>query len=170
MTQGVQANVSVRVQASLVEPPPVGEADQNVNEFVALALAAGVGIGNSDTLFTADLDIAASGNITVDLNGAASHDAFGNDIAMADVQAIFVTADATNANNIVIGNNASTPFLGPLAGDGNVTISVKPGGSVLIADPAGWPTNSSTAHLLKVANGGSGSVVTGKLVVIGRSA
>lgn len=168
MTQGVASTIQLRVLATLSETPQLGQADQVVNEYQALALAAGVGAGNSDTLLTAALDIAESGSIVLDLNGTGNTDEFGNDIAMADVQVIAIFANADNTTDIVLGDNASAQFNGPLSGNG--TISIEPGGMFLSAGPKGVATTPSTAHLLKISNGGSGAAALGSLVVIGRSA
>ncbi|MDR3512631.1 MAG: hypothetical protein P4L73_13430 [Caulobacteraceae bacterium] len=165
---GVTATISARVAATLSEAPPVGSASQVVNEAVTIQLSAGVGAGNADTLLTKALNIAASGNVTIDLTGSAT-DAFGATVALADVQAILVEADPTNTNNIVLGGAASTPWVGPLGG-GNQTIAVKPGGVLLEADKTGWPVAGGSADILQISNSGSGTAVTGKITIIGRSA
>lgn len=167
MTEGVTATVSARVVASLSAPPPVGQAMQEINEGFSMALLSGVGAGNSDTLFTKELNIAASGSVTIDLSGSVD-DAFGSVVALAEVQAFLIIADAANANDIVVGDAASDAYPGPLSA--NATVAVHPGGVLLMGDPSGWPVTATTADQLKIANGGSGTAVTGKLIIIGRSA
>lgn len=168
MTNGVTASLSVRLSASDFKAPPVGGASHKVDQTFALALAAGVGVGNADTLLTKAINIAGSGSATVDLSGA-TPDAFGANVAFAEIQVVMLIAATTNANNIVLGNGATDPWLGPFDA-GTDTISVKPGGILLWADPAGWPVTATTADLLKLANSSSGAAVVGTLILIGRSA
>src|ERR1700722_15598693 len=156
MTEGVTATVSVRVVAALTSPPPVGQAMQEINESFALSLLSGTGVGNSDTLFTKALNIAASGNLSLDLSGSLD-DAFGGVVTLADVQAVYLEADPANTNDIVIGAAASGPWVGPFNA-GTDTVAVHPGGVLLMADPKGWPVVASTGDLLEIANGGAGTV------------
>lgn len=165
---GVISSLSVRVTATDTAAAPVGASSQQVNEAFSLSLLAGTGSGKSDILLTKAINIAASSSTTVDLAGAVT-DQFGNTITFAYVQAIYLVADASNTNNIVLGNGATDPYVGPFDA-GTDTISVKPGACLFMADPAGWPVVATTGDLLKLGNSSSGTAVTGKLVVIGRSA
>lgn len=168
MTDGVNTNLAVRLTATANKAEPVGAASQQVNEAFALALAAGIGIGKSDIMFTKAINIAASGSATIDLVGSLV-DAFGATVNFADIQIVYLEADATNVNKIVMGNGATNPWVGPFDA-GADTIAVKPGGCLLWADPEGWPVVATTGDLLKLANSSSGTAVTGKLVLVGRSA
>lgn len=168
MPDGVNTNLSFRLTATDTKTPPVGGASQQVNEAFALALAAGIGIGKSDILFTKAINIAASGSATIDLVGSLT-DVFGATVNLADIQVLYLEADATNVNDIVMGNGATNPWVGPFDA-GTDTVGVHPGGMLLFADPKGWPVVPTTGDLLKLANSGSGTAVTGKLVLIGRSA
>lgn len=168
MTNGVTASIGVRVTATDNQAPPVGGANQqvNLNEIVSFSPGNG-GPGLADKLLTFELNIAASGALTIDLSTAV--DAFGVAAALLFVQALYLEADAGNANEIVLGNAGSDPWVGPFDA-GTDTQSVKPGGVLLWADPTGWPVVPSTAMNLKLANSGSGTAVTGTLVIVGRSA
>jgi hypothetical protein len=166
MTNGVTATITARISASLAEAPPLGSAGQTVNESVTIQLNPGTGAGNSDKMFTKAINIAASGNTTVNLTTAL--DEFGVALALADVQALMLEADAGNVNNIVVGNG-SNPWVGPFDA-GADTKAVKPGGVWLDADKTGWPVVASTGDIIKLTNSGGTTAVTGKLTIIGRSA
>lgn len=167
MTKGVTATISARLAATYSDAPPLGSAQQVISENPSVSLSAGTGAGNADTVLTVAINIAASGSTSIDLTGTAT-DAFGATVALAYVQAVLLEADKTNTNNIVLGNG-SNPWVGPFDA-GTDTISVKPGGHLQMADPAGWPVVASTGDILKIANSGSGTAVTGKITIIGRSA
>lgn len=134
-----------------------------------LQLASGTGANQADRLWTDERTIAASSSETLDLAGVLAS-AFGATITMAKVVAILIVADAGNVNNVVIGD-ASNPLA--LFGGTNPTHAIKPGGVFLVAAPAaaGLATvGAGTTDELKVANSGSGTGVTYKIAVVGRSA
>lgn len=165
MTNGVNASLNLRLTATDTKAPPIGGAAQQVDVAEILTLLAGNGaVGKSDKMVTQAIDIAASGSSSVNLTTAT--DAFGVALGMAKVQLVLLTADATNTNDIVVGNGTD-PFV---FGDaGTDTVAVKPGGALVIFNPDGYPVVASTGDQLKLANSAAGSVVTGSLVVIGRS-
>ena len=102
------------------------------------------------------------------LNLTSLTDPLGDSIDFIRIKAILILAAATNTNNIVVGGAASNTFLGWFGGATH-TLAIPPGGLFLIgrSDATGWPTTASTAINLELANSGSGSGVTGTLVVIG---
>jgi hypothetical protein len=166
MTQAVTASILARITAQYAVSPPIGGATQQVNEVETVAYSPGNGAaGLSDRLLTLAIDIAASGSLTVDL--ATQVDAFGVAFNPADIQAVYVEADATNTNSIVVGDAGANPFVGPFDA-GTDTYKVPPGGFHLYADPLGWAVGSGVN--LKLANSGAGSAVTGQLIIVGRSA
>jgi len=167
MTEAVTATLALRVSAQLAATPPIGGMTQQVNQNASLSFTPGNGAANlSDRMLTVAIDIAASGTDTIDLSTVL--DAFGAAFAPADIQALVLTADATNTNNIVIGDAASDGFVGPMGASG--VFAVKPGGILAWGDPSGWPVTLTTADQLMLANSGAGSAVTGSLIIIGRSA
>ncbi len=148
-------------------PPAPGVVNMALE--AAINFTTGTGAGQvADLMYEAAINIAASGSTNIDLNGATT-DPFGNAIAMVKLKGIFVFADATNTNDIVIGNGTNgitTPF-GALAH----TVQVPPGGFFAIGHPgAGWTVTAATADILKLANSGAGTSVTGKVILIGTSA
>lgn len=168
MTDGITATIGLRVTATDSKKPPVGGASQQVNVNAAVNFAAGNGAsGLADKMATVAINIAGSGSTT--LNLSTGLDAFGVALAMTELSAVILIADAGNANNIVLGNAASHPWQGPFDGATD-TIATKPGGITALADPAGWAVGVGASDQLKLANSSSGAAVTGTLILIGRSA
>lgn len=136
---------------------------------LALAFANGTGANQADIVYLDERTIAASSSEDLDLAGVLT-DAFGAVITAAEVVAIIVVADAGNVNNVVIGD-ATAPV--PLFGGTNPTFAVKPGGFIAMAAPnaAGLATvGAGSTDDLKVTNSGSGTGVTYKIAILGRSA
>ena len=134
-----------------------------------LQFTSGTGANQADIVWTDERTLAASGSEDLDLAGALT-DAFGATITAAELVAIIIVADAGNTNNVVVGD-ATAPI--PLFGGTNPTFAIKPGGVFAVAAPnaAGLLTvGAGTTDDLKVANSSSGSEVTYKIVVLGRSA
>jgi hypothetical protein len=131
-------------------------------------LTSGTTTGKADVVWSDTRTLAASANEDLDLAGSLST-ALGT-VTFAKVKAIIVTADAGNANNVVLGNAASNTFTGPF-GAATHTVAVAPGGSVaLFAPAAGWTVTAATGDLLRATNSGGGSSVTYSILIVGTSA
>ena len=129
----------------------------------------GVTANAADLLFSDERTLAASATEDLDLAGELT-DAFGATVTMAEVVAIIVIADAANTNNVVLGD-ATAPV--PLFGGTNGTHAVKPGGVFVAVAPNAsglFTVGAGTTDDLKVANSSSGTAVTYKIMVFGRSA
>ena len=116
--------------------------------------------------------IAASGSLTLGLNGGGLVDAFGSAIALLHVKAILLVASAGNVNDVQIGPGATNAFNGPFSGT-TPAIAVSPGETLLLTkgtgSAVGWAVTPSTGMNLKLANSGAGTGVTFSLVVLGTS-
>lgn len=134
-----------------------------------LAYANGTGAGQADRLYTDTNTLAASANVDLDLAGALT-DVFLDSVVFAKVKAIFVSADAGNTNNVVIGGAAATQFVG-FFGAATHTASVRPGGffSTGCTDATGWTVGAGASDLLRFANSGAGTSVTYTVAIIGTS-
>lgn len=131
--------------------------------------ASGVTANSADLLFSDERTLAASATEDLDLAGVLT-DAFGATVTMAEVVGIIVLADAANTNDVVLG--AALAAI-PLFGGTNGTHAVKPGGIFVAVAPnaAGLLTvGAGATDVLKVANSSSGTAVTYKIMVFGRSA
>jgi len=133
--------------------------------FPALAIPA-----SADSIFDKDGTLGASATVDYDLAGALTNP-FGDVVGFARVFAIALAADDANVNDVVLGGAAATVFLGPFA-DATDKLNVKPGGAVLLQAkaPTGWIVTPATADLLRVGNGGAGTSVGYRLIVVGASA
>jgi hypothetical protein len=137
----------------------------SINADVDLGAAALTIPNSADALFNKRATLAASANVDHDLSGTLV-DPLGGTVVFAKVYAIAIYAESTNVNNVVLGGAAANAFLGPFA-DATDKVVITPKGSVLLLNPLGWTVTAGTGDLLRVANGGAGSSVGYRLLVIG---
>jgi hypothetical protein len=160
--------IAASIRAQLVGTSDHGSPASDELLAYSKSLLTGTGSSQADKVFSDQRTIVASSSETLDLT--ALTDPFGVTLTFAKVKAILIVASANNTNDVVIGNAASNPFLGPLAGT-TPTITLKPGGAVLLTAPVGgWTVTDSSTDNLKVANSSSGSSVVYDVVIIGTSA
>lgn len=125
---------------------------------------------NADLAYGATETIAASGNTVLDFGtGGGLVDPFGDPFEPVEMVLLFVYAATANTNNVVIGANASEPFLMGLAGT-TPTEAVKPGGFWMSFAPAGFAVVNNTNDKLKFLNSAGGTPVDFSILAIGRSA
>ncbi len=161
--------VTAGVKGTLPKTVDVGTVDAVYRQIFSLPLAYGTANGECDLVYSDTFTIAASGSTTLDLAGSLTM-ANGAAAVFVEVAAIFLTADAANTNNIIMGNNASADFIGWF-GSATHTLSVTPGGAIFLAAPgAGRAVTATSADIIKLANSSSGTSVTGTIVIVGRSA
>jgi hypothetical protein len=98
-------------------------------------------------------------------------DAFGAAITFARIKTLAIAADAGNTNNVIVGNAATNGFVS-WVGAAAHTVTVRPGGVLLVAasDATAYVVTAGTADLLHIANSAGGSSVTYDVVLIGASA
>lgn len=137
----------------------------------AVNLASGTGAGQADKVFHDRRTLAASAAEDLDLAGVLL-DAFGAAITFVRVKGLFITAAAANANNVVVGADATNPWATLLNATG--TITLRPGASfgamAGAADGTAYAVTAGTGDLLQVANSGAGTSVTYDIVIVGASA
>lgn len=163
----LSANIKASIDYKLSGAPDLGEVSAKFDGHPPKTLANGTGGQQADRVWSDRISIAASGNTTLDLT-ALANGPLGGTINMAKVKAIHIRAVAANANNVVVGAAAEDPFLGPLGGTAP-TITIPPGGDLLLSAPAGgWSTSGATD--LKLANSGSGTAAVFDITIVGTSA
>lgn len=164
--------VSLNVQASQTSALDLGSAAFTASKTYSVSYQNGAAAGQANKLFTDTRTIAASSNDDLDLNGVLT-DAFGGSLALLRVKGLIVAAAAGNANDVVVGAAASSPWLAPF-GAGTHTLKVKPGGVLSLfaglTDATAWPVIAATGDVLRIANGGAGTPVTYDIVIIGADA
>ena len=164
------SKVTVEVAATHVSLLDLANATVPLSVARAIALADGTGLGQADRIFHDRRTLAASANEDLDLAGVLT-DAFGAVITFARIKALLIAADPGNTNNVIVGNAAANGFVS-WVGAATHTVTVRPGGLLLLAasDVTGYTVTAATADLLRVANSGAGTSVTYDVVLIGASA
>jgi hypothetical protein len=132
--------------------------------------ANGVAINTADRVFADTRTLTASSSEDLDLAGVLA-DGMGNTLTFARVKALLIRAAAANSNNVIVGNAASNGFISWVGGAVH-TVTVRPGGLMLLAAPdaTAYAVTAATADLLHVANSGAGTSVTYDVIIIGASA
>lgn len=132
-------------------------------------LAQGTSSSMVDLAYQDTRTIAASGTYNLDLSGTQDTNVFGVSLAFVKVKSIYVKAAAANTNNVIVGAGTN-PFVGPLGGT-TPTITLPPGGELLLTAPVGgWTVTAATADILKFANSSSGTGVDFDVIITGTSA
>jgi hypothetical protein len=163
------ARLKASVSGTLSGSNDLGNPSQSFSELVEIAIADGTGANQANNVFSDERTLAASTSENLDLSGVLAN-ALGATLAFTAVKAILVVADAGNTNDVVIGGAASNGFVGPFA-DATDKINVGPGDVFLITrrSAAGLAVAAGTGDILKVANGGAGSAVTYRIIILGEA-
>lgn len=103
----------------------------------------------------------------LDLIGSTDKDAFGDNLAFAEVCGVFAAADPTNTGNIILGNAAATAAVIGV-GAATHTRIIKPGGFDFQFSPAGWPVAAGSTDFFRIAPSAGTQIVS--IIIIGRSA
>lgn len=164
---GLTTKIKASIEWKQTGSPEFGTSVKKFDGLAAIDLASGTGANLADVVYADTRTLAASANESLDLN--ALTDPEGLTVNFAKIKAILIKAAAGNTNNVVVGDGASTPFLGPLGGT-TPTIAIPPGGFMFLGAPvAGWASTTGVADLLKIANSGGTTGVTFTLMLIGCS-
>ena len=164
----LKADVSVKVACALSKALTDFSPEQVRTVEKAIQLLDGSGDLQATQLYTAKRTLAASANESLDLNGTALENLFGDAVALTKVKALLIIADSANVNDVVFGPAAANGFVTPFNAAAD-RIKVKPNGFALLVAPDanGYAVTAGTGDLLYVANSGAGSSVTYTIVVIG---
>lgn len=169
MANNLSAKIYAAIEATLTNVESVATKSLQVKATDPIVLRNGTGDDQADLIFQDQRTLAASTAEDLDLAGSLT-DPFGAALTFVEVVAIIVRAAEGNTNDVVIGGDASAAFVGPFA-DASDKVHVKPGGvAMFVAPNTGWAVTATSADLLQVANGSSGSAVTYDITIIGRSA
>lgn len=160
--------IVARVKPELASDIDHGTTKASLTLEHALTLANGTGSSQADRVFSDQRTLTASASETLDLTSLT--DPSGASISFAKVKAIMIKAASGNTNSVVVGNAASNPFVGPLGGT-TPTITIPPGGSVMLLAPvSGWSVANGSTDNLKIANSAGSTSVTYDIMIIGTSA
>lgn len=162
-------DIGVRFDGTLTSTNDLGVPSFTLTPRAATNLQQGTAASQADLMFADTRTIAASGTDNLDLTGTALNNVFGVALALVKVKAIYVKASAANTNNVVIGAGTN-PFSGPLGGT-LPTITVPPGGEVLLTAPvSGWTVTAATGDILKIVNSAGSTSVDYDIIIAGTSA
>lgn len=145
----------------LVTPEAVLKADLSPIEF-------GSGTGEYEVAkwWSDERSLSASSNEDLDFAGSLT-DALGTTLTFSTIKGILVIADEGNTNDVVIGGDATNTVLGIFTAEPD-SIEIGPGGVFMWVQPkTGVTVTAGTGDLIRIANGGSGTSVTYKIIVIG---
>jgi hypothetical protein len=167
LTAEVRAKVSI-VQTSVADGglPEF----RNETEWVKQLLN-GTAADQADMLWLDDNTLAASATTDIDLAGALASVFAGAALTFVKLVGIIVTANAANVNDVVLG--AGTNTFNAFFGAAGHTIKVKPGGVFMLVAPDinGLGTVvPATGDILRITNGGAGTSVSYRVILLGRSA
>jgi len=164
----ISLEVLARIRGTVSAAPDAGTATCPISESVTHTLANGTAADQANAVYVDAFSISASSSTSIDLAGSLT-DPLNNAVVFTAIKSILLEADSTNTNNIILGNGTN-PFVGPF-GAGTHTVAVEPGGVMLLAtrSAAGWAVTAGTGDILKLANSGAGSAVTGRIVIVGEA-
>lgn len=167
----VTSDIGISVSIRNTKASDLSSAADDLTKRYGVHLESGSGAGKADRVFADTRTLAASANETLDLSGALT-DAYGATTSFARVKFILIAASSSNANNVVVGANASNDFVGLLNAAG--TITLRPGmwfaATAGLADATGMAVTATTGDLIKIANSGAGTPVTYDIIIVGNSA
>jgi hypothetical protein len=165
---GVNAQIDLNIVARLVGAADLGNPQAPVTVQKSLTIKPGTdALGKADILWADQRTLAASGSEDLDLAGVLAS-LLGGTITAAEITAIYIEADSGNTNDVQFFGAASNGFNGPLSGT-TPKLAMGPGDWSILTNLKGWAVTASTGDLLHVANGGSGTGVTYKIAIIGRT-
>jgi predicted RNA-binding protein len=164
-----KATLKASISGTLSGANDLGDAVQTFAELVEIAIGDGTGADQATNIFSDERTLVASATENLDLAGVLVN-ALGLTLAFTAIKAIMIVASAGNTNDVVIGGAASNTFAGEFA-DATDKINIGPGDVFLITrrSAAGLPVVAGTGDILKVANGGAGTPVTYKVIIIGEA-
>jgi hypothetical protein len=161
------SNMKVILNVQQTKTLSLAQGSVPVTKVYETAYTDGTGAGKADLVFHTTRTLAGATD-PLDLAGALT-DAFGSTLTFVKIKSITISAPATNAANIVVGNGASNQFQGPFGAVAH-TIAVKPGGKFHIdvgATDLGWSVVAATGDILGIA-GTSGDKYD--VIIVGASA
>ena len=167
-TSVATGNVALNIVVNLVNTLNLTSSSTPLIYPKSIAFTNGTGANQLADMWSDTRTLSASASEDLDINGTALTDAYGNDLTFTKVRIIAVCAAAGNTNNVIVGNASSNGFIS-FVGGATHTITVRPGGCMILVAPdaTAYTAAASTAHLLHVANSSSGTSVTYDVAIAG---
>lgn len=166
MATTFSGSVNFQLLGQMNKSLDIGNARLDVNYSKKYSVANGTDASQANMIWTDNRSISASSSDDLDLYGGLTN-AFGDTINFTAIKGIFIVADPSNVNNVIIGGDGSA--LVNWVGNANDVVNVKPGGMFCIYDPSagGYGVTNTSADILQIANSSSGSSVVYDIMIVG---
>jgi hypothetical protein len=162
------AIIRAGIEGELTGTVDIGIVSHVLSYAPALAFADGTGANQVGQIWADTRTLSASATEDLDLSGTALTNAIGQAVAFTKIRGLLIRAAAANTNNVIVGGAAANQWF-TWAGASTHTVTVRPGGLMLLAAPdaTGYAVTAGTADLLKIANSAGSTSVTYDIVLIG---
>jgi hypothetical protein len=169
---GLASRLTLNVVADYIRALDLADTRSPLNKTYTVSFADGVAAGQANVVFHDRRTLGPSANEDLDLIGTMLSDPAGVALSMIRVKALIISAAQANANNVVVGAAAATPWATLLNSTGTVT--VRPGATLAYfasaLDAVGHVAAAGASDLLRVTNGGAGTSVDYDIMLIGANA
>lgn len=169
MADAYQATLTASIASKIRRVSSLGDLSAELSGVPDQILSTGVSTHQFNLAYWNELQLAASGNVTLDLYGSLK-DPLGGTLNFAKLVAIYIRAHNDNASTIVVGASGAGGFVGPF---GAATHSIKLSNNecfFVTNVNAGWPVADNTGDKLKIANNASSTKAKASVVLLGRDA
>lgn len=160
-------SISVQFADTLTTPADLETVTSVLSRSKTATFTDGTGLNKAQKRWSDTRTLAASASENLDLYGSLT-DAFGVVINFIRIKGLYVAADPTNTNDVLVGGAAANQFTNWVS-DVTDIVRVKPGGFFLTVAPdaVAFAVTSGTGDQLKVANAGAGTPVNYDIILIG---
>lgn len=165
MAVQLEANLLVKLVATLSDPLDLSTPKDEVWKSISLLFTNGIGDDQGNEMFHDERTLAASATEDLDLSGTALQNVFGDNIALTEMKVLIVEALSTNTNNVEVSRPASNgvPFLAA-AGD---KVSLGPGDFFVFVRRAGVTVTAGTGDLITFTNSAGSTEVKYRVIILG---
>lgn len=160
----LSAAIRVSISAKQTKTADLESAVSTISDAFSASFTDGSGANQADRIWKDMRTLAASTEENIDLAGVLT-DIFGASVVFARIKAIFIKAEATNLNNVIVGSsdtNGVPQFFDAVIRPGGMAMWVAP-------DATGEVISAGSADRINFANSAGSSSVTYTVLVIGAS-
>lgn len=166
MTLLTRINISIDAVETIA-----GDLDRMESVFNAIdpfVLTDGSGANQANKKWADTRSLGIGATETLDLN--ALTDSASRTQNFAKIKALLIVGAPGNTDNIIVGNAATNPFIGPFI-DGTWEYTLRPGAAMLLFDPSsgGWSSANGVSDKLLISNALGAAAVTYDIRIVGSS-
>lgn len=161
------AKINVLIDALLTGSVDIGTVQHDVKYGPGFSWGDGTGLDSINQIWSDTRTLSASSSEDLDLSGSLTN-AIGTSVAFTKIRGIMVRAALANTNNVIVGGASATQFVA-WCGGATHTVTVRPGGLLLLLAPdaTAYAVSAGSTDLLKIANSSSGSSVSYDILLLG---